>query len=163
MTGHNAWLDAGGLLRVGPASAGADPGPACYGKGGQQPTVTDAHVVLGRPPASTQLAGHMGLDVEAARAAIAQIAEPLVLRVEDPAAGILRVADEAMTAALRVISVARGESVADDSLLCFGGAGPLHACALAEGMGMQRVLIPVFAGALSALGCWSRGARASAP
>ncbi|MES1928495.1 5-oxoprolinase [Salinisphaera dokdonensis CL-ES53] len=150
--GSIAWLDAGGLLQVGPQSAGAEPGPACYGKGGDQPTVTDAHVVLGRLPASTRLGGHMGLDVDAARAAVARIAEPLDLGVEDAAAGILRVADEAMTAALRVISVARGESVADDSLLCFGGAGPLHACALAEGMGMKRVLIPVFAGVLSALG-----------
>jgi N-methylhydantoinase A len=150
--GSIAWLDAGGLLQVGPASAGAEPGPACYGKGGEQPTVTDAHVVLGRLPASTRLGGHMGLDVAAARKAVARIAEPLGLGVEDAAAGILRVADEAMTAALRVISVARGESVAEDSLLCFGGAGPLHACALAEGMGMKRVLIPVFAGVLSALG-----------
>ncbi|MES1924605.1 hydantoinase/oxoprolinase family protein [Salinisphaera sp. T31B1] len=150
--GSIAWLDAGGLLKVGPASAGADPGPACYGKGGTEPTVTDAHVVLGRLPASTRLGGHMGLDVRAARRAMAKIAEPLELSVEAAAAGILRVADEAMTGALRVISVARGESVARDSLLCFGGAGPLHACALAEGMGMQRVLIPVFAGVLSALG-----------
>ena len=150
--GSIAWLDAGGLLQVGPQSAGAEPGPACYSKGGEQPTVTDAHVVLGRLPASTRLGGHMGLDVDAARTAVARIAEPLELSVEDAAAGILRVADEAMTAALRVISVARGESVADDSLLCFGGAGPLHACALAEGMGMKRVLIPVFAGVLSALG-----------
>ena len=150
--GSIAWLDAGGLLQVGPASAGAEPGPACYGKGGEQPTVTDAHVVLGRLPASTRLGGHMGLDVAAARNAVARIAEPLDLSVEDAAAGILRVADEAMTAALRVISVARGESVADDSLLCFGGAGPLHACALADGMGMKRALIPVFAGVLSALG-----------
>lgn len=150
--GSIAWLDAGGLLQVGPASAGAEPGPACYGKGGEQPTVTDAHVVLGRLPASTRLGGHMGLDVAAARKAVALIAEPLGLSLEDAAAGILRVADEAMTAALRVISVARGESVAGDSLLCFGGAGPLHACALAEGMGMKRVLIPVFAGVLSALG-----------
>lgn len=150
--GSIAWLDAGGLLQVGPASAGADPGPACYGKGGTEPTVTDAHVVLGRLPASTRLGGHMGLNVEAARTAVARIAEPMGLAVEAAAAGILRVADEAMTAALRVISVARGESVADDSLLCFGGAGPLHACALARGMGMKRVLIPMFAGVLSALG-----------
>ncbi|MBS61690.1 hydantoinase/oxoprolinase family protein [Salinisphaera sp.] len=150
--GSIAWLDAGGLLQVGPASAGAEPGPACYGKGGEQPTVTDAHVVLGRLPASTQLGGHMGLDVQAARRAVARIAEPLNMSVEEAAAGILRIADEAMTGALRVISVARGESVADDSLLCFGGAGPLHACALADGMGMKRVLIPVFAGVLSALG-----------
>ncbi|ROO29691.1 hydantoinase [Salinisphaera orenii MK-B5] len=150
--GSIAWLDGGGLLQVGPASAGADPGPACYGRGGTEPTVTDAHVVLGRLPASTRLGGDMGLDTAAARAAVARIAEPMGLSVEAAAAGILRVADEAMTAALRVISVARGESVADDSLLCFGGAGPLHACALAEGMGMRRVLIPVFAGVLSALG-----------
>ncbi|GAB3674930.1 hydantoinase/oxoprolinase family protein [Salinisphaera aquimarina] len=150
--GSIAWVDAGGLLQVGPASAGADPGPACYGKGGEQPTVTDAHVVLGRLPASTQLGGHMGLDVEAARRALGGLADTMGLSVEDAAAGVLRVADEAMTAALRVISVARGEAVDDDSLLCFGGAGPLHACALAEGMGMRRVLIPVFAGVLSALG-----------
>ena len=150
--GSIAWLDAGGLLQVGPHSAGADPGPACYGRGGEEPTVTDAHVVLGRLPASTRLGGHMGLELDAARRAVARIAQPLGLSVEDAAAGILRIADEAMTAALRVISVARGESVDNDSLLCFGGAGPLHACALAEGMGMRRVLIPVFAGVLSALG-----------
>lgn len=150
--GSVAWLDAGGLLQVGPQSAGADPGPACYGKGGKRPTVTDAHVVLGRLPATTRLGGHMGLDGEAARQAVATLAEPLGLSVEETALGILRLADEAMTGALRVISIARGESVADDSLLCFGGAGPLHACALAEGMGMRQVLIPVFAGVLSALG-----------
>lgn len=150
--GSLAYVDAGAMLRVGPQSAGADPGPACYGAGGEAPTVTDANVVLGRLPASTRLGGDMTLDAGAARAALQGLAEQLDTGVADAAASVIRVANEAMAQALRVISVQRGEDPRDYVLLCFGGAGGLHVCALAETLGMRRALVPIYAGVLSALG-----------
>ena len=152
--GSLAWIDAGGALRVGPQSAGADPGPACYGRqrGAWQPTVTDAHVVLGRLRPSRFLGGGMALDAELSRAAIASIAAPLGLSPEAAALGILRVAEATMCRAIKVISVERGHDVRDFALVCFGGAGGLHACSLAEALGMGKVLIPNHPGLLSAVG-----------
>src|SRR6266536_756162 len=138
--GSLVWRDAGGALRVGPQSAGADPGPACYGHGGTQGTVTDANLLLGRLP--QQLAGGVELDRAAAERALAGI---------DPAA-VVEVVNAEMLRALRVVSVERGHDPADFALVAFGGAGPLHACELADELGIRRVLVPEAAGVLSALG-----------
>lgn len=150
--GSIAYLDAGGALRVGPRSAGADPGPACYGKGGTEPTVTDAHVVLGRLPVDQFLGGRMQLDAEAARAAVGRLAAALHASVEETAWGILQVANSQMERALRVISVERGFDPAEFSLVSFGGAGGLHAADLARGLGIPRVIVPPHPGVLSAWG-----------
>jgi N-methylhydantoinase A len=133
-------LDEGGALRVGPESAGADPGPACYGRGGTRPTVTDANLLLGRLPAT--LPGGIELDEDAARRA---------LRDLDPEAAVA-VVDAEMTRALRVVSVEQGLDPREFALVAFGGAGPLHACALADELEMETVLVPAAAGVLSALG-----------
>jgi N-methylhydantoinase A len=138
--GSIVWLDAGGALRVGPESAGADPGPACYGHGGERATVTDANLLLGRVP--ELLAGGIELD----RAAAEQALEGL-----DPAAVVAAV-DAEMLRALRVVSVERGHDPRDFALVAFGGAGPLHACALADELEIEAVLVPAAAGVLSALG-----------
>ncbi len=150
--GSIAYLDAGGLLQVGPKSAGADPGPACYGKGGAAPTVTDANLVLGRLCANAFLGGKMQLDLAAARTAVATIAKPLGLSIEQAAAGIIEITNEQMAQALRVISVQQGHDPRDFTLVSFGGAGGLHVCALAEKLGMTRALVPIHGGVLSALG-----------
>ena len=150
--GSIARVDAGGMLHVGPQSAGADPGPACYGRGGDEPTVTDANLVLGRLRPEAFLGGAMRLDAEAARAAVARVAGRLGLGVEEAALGIVRLANEHMARALRVISVERGVDPRDHTLVSFGGAGGLHVCALAEALGMREALVPVHAGVLSALG-----------
>jgi N-methylhydantoinase A len=150
--GSLAWIDAGGLLQVGPESAGAAPGPACYGRGGRRPTVTDANLVLGRLQPDAFLGGAMVLDVAAAGQAVASVAGPLGLDVEAAARGIVEIANEHMAQALRVISVQRGVDPRDHVLVSFGGAGGLHVCALAEALGMRRALVPVHAGVLSALG-----------
>jgi len=150
--GSIAAIDGGGLLQVGPASAGAAPGPACYGQGGVAATVTDANLVLGRLRPEAFLGGAMTLDTDAALRAVAGIAAPLGLSVEAAAAGIIRIVNEHMVQALRVISVQRGVDPREHVLVSFGGAGGLHVCALAEALGMQRALVPVHAGVLSALG-----------
>jgi N-methylhydantoinase A len=150
--GSIAYIDAGGLLQVGPESAGADPGPACYSRGGARPAVTDANLVLGRLQPDAFLGGAMTLDVRAARQAVARVAEPLGLTLEAAAGGIIDIANEHMAQALRVISVQRGIDPRDHVLVSFGGAGGLHVCALAEALGMRRALVPVQAGVLSALG-----------
>jgi N-methylhydantoinase A len=150
--GSVARVDAGGLLMVGPESAGADPGPACYGRGGREPTVSDANLVLGRLVAEEFLGGRMGLDSGAARAALGRIAGPLDLSVEEAAQGVVRLADEHMARALRVISVQRGIDPRRHTLVSFGGAGGLHVCALAEALDMRQALVPARAGVLSALG-----------
>ncbi len=149
--GSIARVDEGGLLRVGPESAGAVPGPACYGSG-TQATVTDAHVLLGRIAADQLVGGAMPLDVERARAAVAGVAASLGLRLEEAAAGILRVANATMSRAVRVVSVERGYDPRDFALVAFGGCGGLHACEMAEDLGIATVLVPRLAGALSALG-----------
>ncbi len=150
--GSIAWLDDGGMLQVGPESAGAHPGPACYGQGGTRATVTDANLVLGRLQSRAFLGGKMQLDLDAARSAIATLAAPLGLSIEETAAGIIQLADEHMAQALRVISIERGHDPKHFSLMPFGGAGGLHVCALAEALGMHRAIIPIHGGVLSALG-----------
>ena len=150
--GSMAQVDAGGVLKVGPESAGADPGPACYGKGGRQATVTDANVVLGRIPPDSRLGGTMTLDVAAAGEAIDGIAEQLDCSRIEAALGIIALANEQMARALRVISVERGQSLAGVHLISFGGAGGLHVCELAEQLDLARIIVPAGAGVLSALG-----------
>ena len=150
--GSIGWIDAGGLLQVGPRSAGAAPGPACYGRGGREATVTDAHLLLGRLQANAFLGGAMRLDRAAAKAALARLGRDLGLDPLATAEGMVRLASEHMAQALRVISVQRGHDPADFVLTSFGGAGGLHVCALAEALGMQRALVPIHGGVLSALG-----------
>ena len=150
--GSIARVDGGGLLQVGPESAGADPGPACYGKGGTEPTVSDANLVLGRLRGDAFLGGNMPLNEKAAQNAVASVAEPMGLSIEEAAQGIIDVANENMARALRVMSVQRGLDPTELTLACFGGAGGLHVCALAESLGMKKALVPVHAGVLSALG-----------
>ena len=150
--GSIAYLDEGGMLRVGPESAGAEPGPACYNKGGTRPTVTDANVVLGRLPAAARLGGAMPLNVDAAHRAVGELASALGISVAATAAGIIDIANEHMVRALRVISVQRGYDPADFSLCCFGGAGGLHICALAEALGCSDIIVSNYAGVFSALG-----------
>lgn len=150
--GSIARVDAGGMLQVGPESAGADPGPACYGRGGDRATVTDANLVLGRLLPDAFLGGRMRLDVDAARSAIDTVAGQLGMNAEQAADGIIRIANEHMTQALRVISIERGIDPRACTLACFGGAGGLHVCALAESLGMRQAMVPVHAGILSALG-----------
>jgi len=147
--GSIARVDTGGALKVGPASAGADPGPACYGKGGERPTVSDAHAVLGRLLPEHFLGGAMTLDREAARRIVA---DPLEIDVEEAASGILAIADATMARALKVMSVERGHDPAHLALVAFGGAGGLHACALAERAGIPAVVVPPRPGLLSAHG-----------
>jgi N-methylhydantoinase A len=149
--GSIAYVEAG-ALRVGPRSAGAVPGPACYRRGGAEPTVTDANVVLGRLPSVARLAGELALDVEAANAAVDSIAAPLSLDRIAAARGIVAVADAAMANAIREITVSRGIDPRDFSLLAFGGAGPLHAASLAEELEIPRVVVPANPGVLSAWG-----------
>ena len=150
--GSIAWADSGGALRVGPRSAGADPGPACYGRGGTEPTVTDANVVLGRIPTDSPLSGDLRLDPAAAAEAVGRLADRLDLTLRDCAAGIVAVAVNEMARALRVVSVERGVDPRQMALIAFGGAGPLHACDVAREMGMRTVILPHGAGALAALG-----------
>src|SRR5205823_12067262 len=141
-----------GALIVGPQSAGAVPGPVCYGRGGSEPTVTDAHLALGHLPPYL-LGGSFALDVEAARRAIAaRIAEPLGLGLDAAARGILAIADNNMMGAVRVVSVERGRDPRDFVLVPFGGAGPLHGGALARLLGIRTLLVPPAPGVLSALG-----------
>lgn len=149
--GSLARIDVGGGLRVGPQSAGADPGPVAYGRGDQL-TVTDAHVLLGRLPTGVRLAGHLALDAERVRFHFAAFGGELGLPPEAAAEGMLEVVNAQMTRALRHISVERGRDPVDYTLMAFGGAGGLHACALAEAMRIARVLIPRYPGAFSALG-----------
>ena len=150
--GSIARVDAGGLLQVGPQSAGAAPGPACYGNGGEAATVTDANLVLGRLRSDAFLGGTMSLDEVQARRAIGRLAEAMAISIEEAAEGIVRVANEHMVRALRMISVQRGVDPTGFVLVSFGGAGGLHVCALADALKMRRALVPVHAGVLSAVG-----------
>src|SRR5437868_8620544 len=140
-----------GALRVGPQSAGADPGPACYGRGGQEPTVTDANVVVGHLPPQL-LGGEIPLDVEAAKAAVKKIGDALGLDLYQAAEGILDIVNENMAGALRLVSVQRGYDPRDFALVAFGGAGPMHANAVAKVMGSFPVLVPPAPGLLCATG-----------
>jgi len=150
--GSVAWADAGGALRVGPHSAGAEPGPAAYGLGGEEPTVTDANLFLGYLRDGARLGGEVTLSRERAEAALSRLGESLGLDALHTALGVVRVADTEMVRALRVISVERGLDPREFALVAFGGAGPLHACSLAEELGTDTVLVPKASGVLSALG-----------
>ena len=151
--GSIAWVDAGGALRVGPASAGADPGPAAYGKGGREPTVSDADLVLGYLDETALLGGALRLDRAAAEAALARaVAGPLGLGTVEAAAKIVEIVDNNMAQALRIVSVERGHDPREFSLVAFGGAGPLHAAALARLLEIPEVVVPPAPGAFSALG-----------
>jgi N-methylhydantoinase A len=150
--GSIAYLNLAGALKVGPRSAGADPGPACYGRGGTEPTVTDANVVLGRLPGGSKLGGRLTLDVDAAQRAVATVAEGLGIDTVAAAQAIIDIANENMHAALRVVSVERGYDPRDFGLVAFGGAGPLHANALARLIGADPLIIPSTPGVLSAFG-----------
>ena len=150
--GSIGWGDVGGALRVGPQSAGADPGPACYGRGGGEPTVTDANLLLGYLDAHSTLAGGVELDAEAAADAVGRLGSELGLGELETAEGIVRVANQEMGRALRVVTVERGVDPRHYALMPFGGAGPMHAAALADELGMDRILCPRASGVLSALG-----------
>jgi N-methylhydantoinase A len=150
--GSIAGADADGILKVGPLSAGAEPGPAGYGRGGTEATVTDANLVLGRLGTARRLGGKIAPDRDLAAAAVARLAGRLNLGVEELAEGILRLAVARMSGAIRAITVEKGRDPADFALLPFGGAGGMHACDLAEELGMNEVLVPICPGNLSALG-----------
>ncbi|HKW17240.1 MAG TPA: hydantoinase/oxoprolinase family protein [Terriglobales bacterium] len=151
--GSVAWFDRGGILHVGPQSAGADPGPICYGRG-EQPTVTDANLVLGRLDVEVALAGSVYLDEARTRRFMEEARGPIA-SVEQFASGMLRVVEAEMEKAIRLISIERGYDPREFTLIAFGGAGPLHACALAQALKIPRVLVPVMPGALSAFGILS--------
>jgi N-methylhydantoinase A len=159
--GSVAWRDPGGALRVGPRSAGAVPGPACYGRGGEEPTVTDANLLLGRLGSDAPLAGDVALDRAAARHAVSGLAAQLGLDALACAEGIVRVADAEMVRALRVMTVEQGIDPRRFALLAFGGAGPLHAAAIAGELGMTTILCPRASGVLSALGLAAADRRAT--
>ena len=150
--GSIAWVDAGGLLKVGPQSAGAYPGPAAYGRGGTSPTVTDANAVLGRLNPRTLLGGRMAMHLDKAQAALDDLAARLGVDRTKAAAGVIEIINVNMMGAVRVISVEQGEDPRDFTLVAFGGAGPLHAADVAKNMGMRKVLVPPRPGLLSALG-----------
>jgi N-methylhydantoinase A len=155
--GSIAWIDQGGALRVGPRSAGAVPGPACYGNGGTEPTVTDAHCLLGHLDPDRQLGGGLVLDADAAQRAMATLPEDA-----DGASGILTVVQATMARALRKVSTEQGVDPGGLALVAYGGAGPLHASALARDLGMRAVIVPPAAGVLSALGLLLAPPRAEA-
>jgi len=150
--GSVAWLDRDGLMKVGPKSAGANPGPACYGLGGKEPTVTDANLVLGRLSTSGLIGGEVDLDEKASRAAIKKLADKLDLNVEKTAQGIIGIVVANMVRAVRTISVGRGHDPRNYALMPFGGAGPLHASEVARAMDMDEIIVPVAPGILCAKG-----------
>jgi N-methylhydantoinase A len=150
--GSLAWLDPAGGLQVGPRSAGADPGPACYGRGGEEPTVTDANVFLGFIPEGPLADGQISVSRERAERALERVAEPLGLATADVAAGIHAIANARMTRALRSVSSEKGRDPREFALIAYGGAGPVHALGLAEELGCRTVLVPALAGLFSSLG-----------
>src|SRR3954464_1017020 len=150
--GSIGWRDAGGALRVGPRSAGADPGPACYGRGGTEPTVTDANLCLGRIIPDQFLGGAMRVDCDLARRALEPLAGAMGMNTTQAALGIVRVAEANMTNAVRAVTAQRGHDPRGFTLVSFGGAGGLHACGLADGLKITRVMVPPYCGVLSALG-----------
>src|SRR5499427_385835 len=151
--GSIAWVDRAGGLRVGPKSAGADPGPVCYGRGGSEPTVTDCNLLLGYLDEQSLLSGDLPIDHDAAAAVVRKrLAEPLAIDVRSAAAGVIDVVNHAMAEVLKIVSVQRGHDPRDFALAAFGGAGPLHAAALASELGIAEVICPPIPGAFSALG-----------
>jgi len=159
--GSIAWIDSGGLMKVGPQSMGASPGPACFALGGEEPTVTDMNVVLGRLNPEYLLGGRMRIERERARRAIEEkLARPLGLTIEEAAAGILTIVNTNMMLATRLVSIQRGYDPRDFVLVAFGGAGPLHACAIAKELNIGRVLVPPSPGLICALGLLVADTRA---
>jgi len=150
--GSIAWLDPAGGLQVGPKSAGADPGPACYGRGGVEPTVTDANVVLGTIPAGPVADGQITISRELAETAIARVAEPLGLSIAEVADGIHRIANARMTRALRAVSSEKGRDPREFAIIAYGGSGPVHAGGLADDLGVTTIIVPPVAGLFSAVG-----------
>jgi N-methylhydantoinase A len=150
--GSIAWVDDGGMLRVGPQSAGADPGPACYGKGGAEPTTTDAHIVIGTIRPGAFLGGRMELDAQAAERVFAPLAGRFSLSTEQAAASALQLADANIVRAIQLVSTERGRDARDYALVPFGGAGPLHAARIAEELGISTIVVPPNAGVISAYG-----------
>ena len=150
--GSIAYVDTGGMLQVGPCSAGADPGPACYNRGGHDATVSDANVVLGRLQSDSVLAGDLTLSLESAQASLEPLAQRIGLSIEETALGIIDIANEHMAKAIRLISVNKGHDAKEFTLASFGGAGGLHVCALADAMAMKNALVPIHGGVLSAFG-----------
>jgi N-methylhydantoinase A len=150
--GSIAWLDDGDILKVGPQSAGADPGPACYGRGGTEPTVTDANLVLNRLAAGGKLAGQIAMDPELARDAVTRLGTRVGLDARAMAEGIIRIAVARMVSAIKQISIANGHDPRDFVLLPYGGAGPMHAAAIADELEMRRILVPVGPGNFAAFG-----------
>lgn len=148
--GTIAWVDEGGALRVGPISAGANPGPACYGKGGTEPTITDANLILGRLPKN--LAGNIALSHKLAEEVISKVASKIGMDIVETAQAIIKIANTIMAKALRLVTIERGHDPREFSLYAFGGAGPLHAVALATELRMKEVIIPPLPGVFSALG-----------
>jgi N-methylhydantoinase A len=157
--GSIAWIDKGGLLHVGPLSAGASPGPVAYGTGGTEPTVTDANITLGRLHPEHLLGGAMAIDAGAARDALAALGRPLTLTAEQAALAVVRTTDENMANAIRLIAVERGLDPRNQALVAFGGAGPLHARSVAERLGITTVLVPPHAGLCAAVGAMISQAR----
>jgi len=151
--GSIAWVDRAGGLRVGPKSAGADPGPVCYARGGMEPTVTDCNLLLGYLDKASLLDGDLPIDHDAAVAAVRQrLAEPLAVDTRTAAAAVIDVVNHAMAEVLKIVSIQRGHDPRDFALAAFGGAGPLHAAALASELGIAEVICPPIPGAFSALG-----------
>jgi len=150
--GSICWVDDGGMLRVGPESAGADPGPVCYGRGGSQPAITDAHMVRGTVRAEAFLGGRMSVDKAAAEAALKALADKFDMSVEGVADSAVRVADANIVRAIQLVSTERGRDPRDYVLVPFGGAGPLHAARVAEQLGVRTIVVPPNAGVLSAYG-----------
>lgn len=146
------WVDDGGMLRVGPESAGADPGPACYGKGGKRPTITDAQVIVGAVRPEGFLGGKMAIDVEAARAAFTSVADHFGMSIEQAADAAIRLANNAVVRAIQLVSTERGRDPRDYALVPFGGGGPLHAARIAEELGIKTLVVPPNPGVLSAYG-----------
>jgi N-methylhydantoinase A len=157
--GSIAWRDAGGALRVGPQSAGAKPGPACYGRGGEEATVTDANLFLGYLSEGSALAGGLTLDRAAAERALAEVGAPLGMDAMSTAAGVVEIANLEMLRATTAATVARGIDPRDHALVAFGGAGPMHAVAIAEALEIKRVICPAACGVLSAWGISVAGRR----
>ncbi|RWM88749.1 MAG: hydantoinase/oxoprolinase family protein [Mesorhizobium sp.] len=157
--GSIAWIDKGGLLRVGPESARSRPGPICYGRGGTEPTVTDANLVLGRINPDNFLGGTVTLDVDGARAGVKRLAERLSLSVDDAALAVVKIVNNNMVGAVRSVLIEKGESPDKFSLMFFGGAGPVHACDLLKDLSMSRAIIPIHPGQFSAFGFTATDAR----
>ena len=160
--GSIGWVDPGGFLQVGPQSAGASPGPACYGLGGDEATITDANLALGRLDPAFFLGGRMPLDPELARSALARLGDRLGLDAVEVASAMVRVCNENMANAIRILTVEQGTDPRDHALVAFGGAGPTHACEIADAIGIERVLVPPAPGLYSAFGALAAGVRIDA-